>query len=1185
MDAFLKPLEHLAGFKELEKAASRGAGAVAVTGCTDAQKPHLIYAISRASENGRLIVVPSEQRARELLEAFRFFDPNVKYFPAKDILFYQSDIRGNALTRERMDVYRSILEGEGPTVITTFDALMDRLVPPQIFKSFRITIRQGDTVDLDTLRDQLARMGYEYADQTEEPGQFCVRGGILDVYPLAQEMPFRIELWGDEVDSIRSFSPESQRSVETTEQLTVYPASELVLSRERLVEGVRALNEDAEKLIKKYRSEMQTEEAARIRHSVDAVREGLLELTAVRQAENYLTYFYEDTVGFLDYFLFCAEKNETDSSGDHRTYAPVFVDEPLRCSEKARAVEQEFLSGMEQRLKKGYLLPGQTEMLIGGEAVADAITRHGSVLLSNLETRCGDFSAKDTFSFNVRSVNSYNGSFSLLVKDLASYKKQKYGIILLCSSRTRAQRMARDLMEEGLTAFYSEDTDRVAAPGETMVLYGVLPQGFAYPDIRFVVLTETDIFGMEKKKRPRKKFQGGERITSFEELKPGDYVVHENHGLGIYRGIEKVEVNKTQRDYMKIEYDKGGNLYVSATQLDTIQKYSGSDGKTPKLNRLGGQEWKRTRSRVKESVQIIAQDLVNLYAIRQNSEGYQYGADTVWQREFEEMFPYEETEDQLAAIADIKSDMESPRIMDRLLCGDVGFGKTEVALRAAFKAVQENKQVVYLVPTTILAQQHYNNFIERLQNFPVNVELLCRFRTAAQQRETVRRLREGRTDIVIGTHRVLSDDVKYRDLGLLIIDEEQRFGVQHKEKIKQMKKTVDVLSLSATPIPRTLHMSMVGIRDMSVLEEPPQDRLPIQTYIMEYNEEMVREAIERELARGGQVYYVYNRVNTIADETARLSRLVPDAAVAYAHGQMSERELENVMIRFIDREIDVLVSTTIIETGMDIANVNTMIVHDADKMGLAQLYQLRGRIGRSNRTSYAFLMYRRDKILREVAEKRLAAIREFTELGSGIRIARKDLEIRGAGNLLGEQQHGHMEAVGYELYCKMLNEAVREAKGESFVESFDTSIDLEMDAYIPSDYIENEFQKLDIYKRIAAIRKEEEREEMLDELIDRFGEPPRSVQNLLMVSRLRGQAHDVYITEIKETAEGIVFSLYERAQLDAAKIPDLVRSLQPGLNFAADRNHPRFIYRRQKSDPGTIEVIQKVLDGCKTICL
>lgn len=564
-------------------------------------------------------------------------------------------------------------------------------------------------------------------------------------------------------------------------------------------------------------------------------------------------------------------------------------------------------------------------------------------------------------------------------------------------------------------------------------------------------------------------------------------MVHENHGLGIYQGIEKIEVDKISKDYMKISYAKGGNLYIPATQLDLIQKYAGSDSKKPKLNRLGTQEWTKTKAKVRGAVKEIAKDLVELYAARQNQDGFVYGEDTVWQKEFEEMFPYEETEDQLLAINAVKKDMESHKIMDRLICGDVGYGKTEIAIRAAFKAVQENKQVVYLVPTTILAQQHYNTFCQRMKDFPVRVDLMCRFRTPAQQRDTIQNLKRGLVDIVVGTHRVLSDDIEYKDLGLLIIDEEQRFGVQHKEKIKKLKKNVDVLTLTATPIPRTLHMSLIGIRDMSVLEEAPQDRLPIQTYVMEYNDEMVREAIERECARNGQVYYVYNRVEDIAEVTAHIQKLVPELNVSFAHGQMKEHELEKIMYDFINGDIDVLVSTTIIETGLDISNVNTMIIHDADRLGLSQLYQLRGRVGRSGRMAYAFLLYRKDKLLKEIAEKRLAAIREFTDLGSGFKIAMRDLEIRGAGNLLGAEQHGHMEAVGYDMYCKMLNEAVKHLKGElSEEDTFTTALDVNVDAYIPDSYIPNEYHKLDIYKRIAAIESEEEMDDMIEELIDRL---------------------------------------------------------------------------------------------------
>ena len=683
--------------------------------------------------------------------------------------------------------------------------------------------------------------------------------------------------------------------------------------------------------------------------------------------------------------------------------------------------------------------------------------------------------------------------------------------------------------------------------------------------LKFVVISESDIFGGEKKKKKRKRIYEGEKIASFTDLNIGDYVVHESHGLGIYRGIEKIEVDKTEKDYIKIEYAGGGNLYILATQLEQIQKYAGAGAKKPKLNKLGGQEWNKTKSRVRGAVKEIAEDLVKLYAVRQNEQGFAFGPDTVWQKEFEEMFPFEETEDQDLAIAATKADMESTKIMDRLICGDVGYGKTEIAIRAAFKAVQDGKQVAFLVPTTILAQQHYNNFVQRMKDFPVNIDLLCRFRSSAEQKKTIEKLKKGQVDIIIGTHRLLSKDVVYKDLGLLIIDEEQRFGVAHKEKIKQLKTNIDVLTLTATPIPRTLHMSLIGIRDMSVLEEPPMDRVPIQTYVMEYNEELVREAISRELARGGQAYFVYNRVREIADVATKIAELVPEANVAYAHGQMKETELENIMYRFINGEIDVLVSTTIIETGLDISNVNTMIIHDADNMGLSQLYQLRGRVGRSNRTAYAFLMYKRDKMLKEVAEKRLAAIKEYTELGSGFKIAMRDLEIRGAGSLLGERQHGHMEAVGYDLYCKMLNEAGKEAKGIAVEESFDTSIDIVIDAYIPMGYIPNELQKLDIYKRIADIETQEETEEMTEELIDRFGDPPKSVENLLYIAKIKSMAHRLYFTEVAQKGESVRFTLYEKARIDVAKIPELVAAYGQKVTFTADPKNPYFTYHLKKN--------------------
>lgn len=690
---------------------------------------------------------------------------------------------------------------------------------------------------------------------------------------------------------------------------------------------------------------------------------------------------------------------------------------------------------------------------------------------------------------------------------------------------------------------------------------GRLGNGFEYPTLKFVVLSEKDIFKERKAKKPKKKSQySGQKINSLSEISVGDYVVHEKYGLGIYRGMEKIESDGITKDYINIEYKDASNLFVPASQLELIQKYSNLSARKPKLNKLGGTEWEKTKSRVRSQVQIAAQDLVKLYAERQAKEGYAYGKDTVWQKEFEELFPYEETEDQLSAIEDTKRDMESHRIMDRLICGDVGYGKTEVAIRAAFKAVMDSKQVVYLVPTTILAQQHYNSFKERMEHYPVEIAMLSRFCTPKEQKRIFDGLKNGTIDIVIGTHKVLSKNIKYKNLGLLIIDEEQRFGVKQKEKIKQLKKDVDVLALSATPIPRTLHMSLAGIRDMSVLEVPPVDRRAIQTYVMEYNEELVREAIERELGRGGQVYYVYNRVNNIDEVAAGLQRLLPNATVEYAHGQMGERQLETIMSGFINKEIDVLVSTTIIETGLDIPNVNTMIIQDAQLFGLSQLYQLRGRVGRSNRTAYAFLMYRRNSILKEEAEKRLKAIREFTDLGSGFKIAMRDLEIRGAGNLLGAEQSGHMESVGYDLYCKMLNEAVLTMKGEQQeVDTFTTSIDLSIDAYIPETYIKSESEKLSWYKRIATIETQEESEDMIEEMTDRYGDTPAPLIRLMDVALLREEAHQAWLLSIEQKGSKILFTMNPRAKVRVEEIDGFLKQYRNKMKIKPEAN-PVFVF-------------------------
>jgi len=1165
MQALLAPLQELADYSDLRGAIGKKIP-VAVTGCVDSQKLHMIYGLGDGFRT-KVIVTYSDLKAKEIFEEYKFYDRNVMLYPAKDLIFFQADIHGNQLIRERVRTLRRLLEKKPLTIVTTYAALMTPQVMWDAQKDV-IDVNRGGTVQEGELRERLVAMGYEKNDQVENPGQFSVRGGIIDIFDLTEENPYRIELWGDMVESIRSFDVLSQRSIENLESISVFPATEFVLEEERIRAGLKKYGEESERQEKIFRASYRTEEAHRLALQRKELREQLLEFKSKVNLEGYIRYFYEDTMT-LPEMLLEAEKG-TDKG-------PVFfLEEPSRIKEQADAVELEFRESMENRVEKGYLLPGQMEILYSGEQVAARLQRGSVVLLSMMDSRGGYFKADRKMDVGARSVAPYNNSFEALVRDLKRFRRNGYRVLLLSGSRTRAKRLAEDLREQELVAVYTEDPMREVQAGEVLTCYGHVDRGFEYPLLKFVVLSETDIFGAEKKKRKSKKLYQGQKIKDFNELRVGDYVVHESHGLGIYRGIDKVEMEGVVKDYIKIEYRDGGNLYVLATGLDVIQKYASSEAKKPKLNKLGTKEWERTKTKVRSAVSEVAKDLVELYALRQQSTGYQYGQDTVWQREFEEMFPFEETEDQLAAIADTKADMESTRIMDRLICGDVGYGKTEIAIRAAFKAVQEGKQVVYLVPTTILAQQHYTTFVQRMKDFPVRVDLMSRFRTPGEMKKTVADLQKGIVDIVIGTHRVLSDDVKFKDLGLLVIDEEQRFGVTHKEKIKKLKENVDVLTLTATPIPRTLHMSLIGIRDMSVLEEAPEDRQPIQTFVCEYNDEIVREAISRELARGGQVYYVYNRVNTIADITAQLSALLPEAVVSYAHGQMKEQELEKIMYEFINGEIDVLVSTTIIETGLDIPNVNTMIIHDSDNLGLSQLYQLRGRVGRSNRTAYAFLMYKRDKMLKEVAEKRLAAIKEFTELGSGFKIAMRDLEIRGAGNLLGMRQHGHMEAVGYDLYCKMLNDAVKTAKGAEVAEDFATLIDLDVDAFIPPTYIVNEVQKLDIYKRIAGIENPRERDDMRDELLDRFGEIPKSVDNLLRIAMIRVAAHRLYITEIKGKNERITFNLRADAKLDPAKVPELLKKYKKSLAFTSYGN-PFFTYRYKKT--GFVEKDAELLLG------
>ena len=1161
MRAIEAPLQSYPVFEELNKYLDSPFACAEVFGCVDSQKLHMINGLGKEMRY-RIIVTSSEIKVKEMYEEYKFYDKNVTVYPAKDLIFYQADIHSNDIVKERIKTIRRLIEGRPVTVITTFSALMSPQIPVSMIKENIVALDKRKSFDLQKLLAKFVKTGYEKVYQVEAPGQFSVRGDIVDIFDITEENPYRIEFFDDEIESIRSFDISTQRSLEKLESIEIYPASELILSSEELKKGFEKIDEEFDRQYNLLRKDFKTEESARLKKYIEEKKEEALEFHNLSSMDFFLRYFIDDPISFLEVF----QKGNT----------MIFIDEPLHVQGHAEAVWNEFRESMIHRIEQGYILPTQMDLLFSEDEVIAKMESVRRVLIESIPVPKSQnhFNPGKTCEIHARSIAPYNNSFDVLVKDLKDYRKRGYKVLILSGSRTRAKRIVEDLRDNDVPAVYSEDPGRVLENGEIMTYYGRIFKGFEYSEIKFAVIAESDIFTEHKKKKKKRK-ENGELINSLSELKPGDYVVHESYGLGVYRGIEKIVQDGVTKDYVKVEYADGGNLYVLATGLDVLQKYSSGNAEVehkPKLNKLGGSEWKKTKLKVRSAVEEVANDLVELYAKRQQAKGFQFSPDTIWQNEFEDAFPFEETRDQLSAIEATKADMMSNKTMDRLVCGDVGFGKTEIAIRAAFKAVQDGKQVAVLVPTTILAQQHYNTFSKRMKDFPVRVDMLSRFRTKKEQTKTLKDLGKGMVDIIIGTHRLLSKDVIYKDLGLLIVDEEQRFGVRHKEKIKKLKNNIDVLTLSATPIPRTLHMSLIGIRDMSVLEEAPNERQPIQTFVCEYNLEMVREAIVRELARKGQVYYVNNRVNGIEDVCARIQKLVPEANVAFAHGQMSEQELERIMYDFINGDIDVLVSTTIIETGLDISNVNTMIIQDADKMGLSQLYQLRGRVGRSNRTAYAFLMYKKDKMLKEVAEKRLAAIREFTDLGSGFKIAMRDLEIRGAGSLLGKSQSGHMMAVGYDLYCKMLGEAIKRKKANDTEEilDFETSIELECDAFIPTYYILNEEQKLEIYKKIASIESAEEAQEMMGELKDRFGEYPKSVENLVRISLIRSTAHRLCLTKVKGGDKEIVFSILPQAKIVSKNIPLLLKKHDKKLSFKT-KGIPAFIYNRGTAPKDTKE--------------
>lgn len=1076
-----------------------------LTGLTGSAKALAIAGVYLEFHTQLVVVVPNLFYANQLAEDLRNLVEDVYVFPVDEVLSAEMAFSSPEARAERVATLKAASSNKAGIYVLPIAALRRFLPQPKTWRENQLTWKLGDEIDLTFLPKQLVLMGYERQSMIGKPGEFSIRGSILDIYPLTAEYPVRIELFDVEIDSMRYFDVETQRSLEPLESIQLTPTSELVFSEEDLQHGKQRLQEVLDKRLAVVKD---STERAFLQDYFGQLISSWQEGVPGDKANYYADLLYTEKVSILDYF-------------DKETL--LFIDDYARIMETNREIEREEAEWQTQKIEELQIFSEQT---VGIDSLQILQKENFTTSFFSLfQKGMGNLRFQAIHNFQYRPMQQFFSQLGLLKVEIDRWEKQQQTVIFLVSNQERAKKLEQDFRDHDIYAVQTA-SDRLFT-GRTQIIVGSLQGGFELPQDKLVLVTEKEIFQKAVKKRTRKQtISNAERLKSYNELKAGDYVVHANHGIGKYIGMETLEVDGVHQDYITILYQNDDKLFIPVTQLNLIQKYVASESKTPKINKLGGSEWAKTKRKVSAKIEDIADDLILLYAKRESEKGYSFQPDDAYQKTFEDAFPYSETEDQLRSAAEIKRDMEKEKPMDRLLVGDVGFGKTEVALRAAFKAVKESKQVAFLVPTTILAQQHYETMVDRFEDFPVNVGLLSRFRTKKQQAETIEQVRKGQIDILVGTHRLLSKDVEFADLGLLVVDEEQRFGVKHKERLKQLRSQVDVLTLTATPIPRTLHMSMLGVRDLSVIETPPENRYPIQTYVMEMNPGAVREAILREMARSGQVFYLYNRVDTIEHKVEELKALVPDARIGYAHGQMSEIQLENTLFDFIEGQYDVLVTTTIIETGVDIPNANTLFVENADYMGLSTLYQLRGRVGRSNRVAYAYFMYEQQKILNEVSEKRLQAIKDFTELGSGFKIAMRDLSIRGAGNLLGAQQHGFIDAVGFDMYSQMLSEAVARKQGKNTqIEKSSVEIDLGIDAYLPTEYIEDERQKIEIYKRIREVDSQEAVDELQDDLLDRFGEYPAEVAHLLTIGEIKMNGDRALLETIRKQENTILFVL------------------------------------------------------------
>lgn len=1145
---------------------------VAIVGQGDEEKLYLAISLCKKMKRKGIFIAQNDYQSRKLfriVEEFKGFEAfKIKYFPSTEIMFYDHIAQNNEEAYERIKILGDILNNDVNFIITSNEATFKRLQHVNAFELSKIKIDFDTKIDIEKFVENLIILGYERVESVINKGQFAIRGGIIDIFPVNNQYAVRVELFDNEVDSIRKFDIQTQRSIGSVDEFSIYQAREIIFYKSEI-------NEIKQSILNQLNQDISNKIFGNDKTKYDLLKQKIQDdfekidnYHYFAGVDKYLKHINKSYSHIIDYF-------------DRNTI--VFIDEANKINDKYDNFIFDYYEGYKNYYDKGLLLSSSKEVVFNKSEIISTINNHNVVALSDFEVNFDSINIKKTIQYSSKPVISYKGHIELLITDVNKWQSKNYKVVLTANSNEHLKRIQDVLTDndiQGIKIIKKQDT---ILKSQINLLIDDIKFGIEYNLDKLVIITYTNIFGTEKSRKSKnnKNFQ---KINYFTDIKPGDYIVHYSHGIGKYEGLQQLEVSGAKKDYFKIVFKDNGVLYVPVEQLELIQKYIGAEGKAPKLSKLGGTDWANAKKRVKKSLEEMAGKLLLIYAEREKRKGYSYSEDTVWQNQLEESFPFEETDDQLRSISEIKKDMESEKPMDRLLCGDVGFGKTEVAIRAIFKAIMDSKQVAYLVPTTVLAQQQFINFKKRFENFPVTVDVLSRFRSSGQLRQTVRDIKSGTVDIVIGTHKLLQKDIKFKDLGLLIIDEEQKFGVSHKERIKEIKSNVDVLTLSATPIPRTLHMSLVGIRDISVIEEPPKARMPIRTYVLEHDTDLIKESIERELARNGQVFYLYNKVKTIRTKEDELNKLVPDARIAVGHGQMDENTLEEVMQDFTKHEYDILLCTSIIESGLDISNANTIIVEDADRLGLSQLHQIRGRVGRSNRVAHCYLTYRKNKIITEMAQKRLKAINEFTELGAGFKISMRDLEIRGAGNLLGTEQHGHMESVGYDMYCKLLNQSVNELKGDINVtpQEFDLKIDFNLSAFIPDQYINVENQKINMYKKIAALESITDERDIKEELIDRYGDIPLEVSNLIDIAFIKSIARNQGFGKIEEKSDRIFLYFREGFGFNIEAIGGLISKYKNKIFFNAG-NSPYLVYlnnecKKKQDKLKNVKVILQTLE-------